>query len=87
MRSERYKTSEMASNMDEEDRKDFWSKNSGDEAQGGEPEGSFLKSLLIDIVIAVILAAAVLYFIRPTIVKQSSMEDTLHENDYMIMYR
>ena len=36
---------------------------------------------------AVLLASAVLYFIRPTIVKQTSMEDTLHENDYMIMYR
>ena len=49
--------------------------------------GSFFKSLLIDIVIAVILAAIVLFFIRPTIVKQSSMENTLHENDYMIMYK
>lgn len=56
-----------------------------------EPEeesvGSFLKSLLIDLVIAMLLAALVLYFVRPTIVKQSSMEDTLHENDYMIMAR
>ena len=53
----------------------------------GETAGSFLKSLLIEVVIAVILAAIVLFFIRPTIVKQSSMEDTLHENDYMIMYK
>lgn len=52
-----------------------------------ESAGSFFKSLIIDIVIAVALAAIVLFFIRPTIVKQSSMEDTLHENDYMIMYR
>ena len=52
-----------------------------------ETAGSFLKSLLVDVVIAVILAAIVLFFIRPTIVKQSSMEDTLHENDYMIMYK
>lgn len=52
-----------------------------------ETAGSFFKSLLIDIIIAVALAALVLYFIRPTVVKQSSMEDTLHENDYMIMYR
>ncbi len=64
----------------------------GTEAAGGvraagETAGSFLKSLLIDVVIAVILAAIVLFFIRPTIVKQSSMEDTLHENDYMIMYK
>ena len=29
----------------------------------------------------------VLFFIRPTIVKQTSMEDTFHENDYLIMYR
>ncbi len=49
--------------------------------------GSFLKSLLVDIVIAILLASAVLYFIRPTIVKQTSMENTLHPNDYMIMYR
>ncbi len=56
-------------------------------ASVGEAAGSFLKSLLIDVIIAVILAAIVLFFIRPTIVKQSSMEDTLHENDYMIMYK
>lgn len=52
-----------------------------------ETAGSFFKSLLIDVVIAIVLAAIVLFFIRPTIVKQSSMEDTLHENDYMILYR
>ena len=56
-------------------------------APSGETAGSFLKSLLIDVVIAIILATIVLYFIRPTIVKQTSMEDTLHENDYMIMYK
>lgn len=56
-----------------------------DEKESGA--GSFIKSLLVDIVIAVCLAGAVLYFIRPTIVKQTSMENTLHENDYMIMYR
>lgn len=52
-----------------------------------ETPGDFIKTLLIDIVIAVILAAIVLFFIRPTIVKQTSMENTLHENDYMIMYK
>lgn len=52
-----------------------------------EPTGSFMKSLIIDIIIAIILASIVLFFIRPTVVKQSSMENTLHENDYMIMYR
>ncbi len=50
-----------------------------------ETAASFLKSLLVDLVIALVLAGLVLYFIRPTIVRQSSMEETLHENDYMIM--
>lgn len=53
----------------------------------GETAAGFVKSLLIDVVIAIALAALVLAFIRPTIVKQSSMEDTLHENDYMIMFK
>lgn len=77
--------------MNEEDRRDFWSGAAvGEHAEAqtaGQKAGSFMKNLLIDIVIAVALAAVVLYFIRPTIVKQTSMEDTLHENDYMIMYR
>lgn len=90
MRADRYKKSELKSSMNATDRADFWS---GAEAGTHVPEppretaGSFIKSLLVDIIIALILASAVLYFIRPTIVKQSSMEDTLHENDYMIMYR
>lgn len=91
MRSDRYKTSNLKTTMNEEDRKDFWSGASIDEhaekPSAGQKAGSFLKSLLVDILIAVCLAAAVLYFIRPTIVKQTSMEDTLHENDYLIMYR
>ncbi len=48
---------------------------------------SIIKSLVIDVIIAFALAAVLLYFIRPTIVKQSSMENTLHNNDYMIMSR
>ena len=32
-------------------------------------------------------AGAVLYFIRPTIVKQTSMQSTMNPNDYLIMYR
>ena len=91
MRSDRYKTSDERSTMIEEDRRDFWNGNSIDQ-HGAQPAknesaGSFFRSLIIDVLIALLLAAAVLYFIRPTIVKQTSMEDTLHENDYMIMYR
>lgn len=91
MRSDRYKTSDLKTTMNEEDRQDFWNGAAIDEHAGnptaGQKAGSFIKSLLVDIIIAVCLAGAVLYFIRPTIVKQTSMENTLHENDYMIMYR
>lgn len=91
MRSDRYKTSDLKTTMNKEDREDFWNGAAIDEHAGnptaGQKAGSFIKSLLADILIAVCLAGAVLYFIRPTIVKQTSMENTLHENDYMIMYR
>ena len=91
MRSDRYKTSNLKTTMNEEDRKDFWNGAAiGEHAEkptAGQKAGSFFKSLLIDIIIAILLASAVLFFIRPTIVKQTSMEDTLRENDYMIMYR
>ena len=63
---------------------DYNSKHLASETSGA---GSFFVNLLVDIVIAVILAAIVLFFIRPTVVKQTSMENTLHNNDYMIMYR
>ena len=90
MRADRYKKSNYTTGMNEEDRQDFWNGNSIDEHNvkpARSTAGSFIKSLLIDVIIAVYLAGAVLYFVRPTIVKQSSMEDTLFENDYMIMYR
>ena len=74
-------------NYSEEHLNDMKNAVTGGAKPEGETAGSFLKSLLIDVIIAVILAAIVLFFIRPTIVKQSSMEDTLHENDYMIMYK
>ena len=91
MRSDRYKKSELKSDMNAEDRRDFWSGaeagKHAEPASAGQQAGSFLKSLFTDVVIAVILASIVLVFIRPTVVRQTSMEDTLHERDYMIMYR
>ena len=48
---------------------------------------NFVKSLIKDIIVAAILAAVVISFVRPTIVKQTSMQDTLNPNDYIIMYR
>ena len=47
----------------------------------------FIKSLIKDIIVAAILTAVVISFVRPTIVKQTSMQDTLNPNDYIIMYR
>jgi signal peptidase I len=94
MRSDRYKKpEELSTRKEKRDHEEFWAGTPAGETGGeasapkGSGAGSFIKSLLIDVVIAAALAAAVLYFIRPTIVKQTSMENTLHENDYMIMYR
>ena len=47
----------------------------------------FLKSLIKDVIIAALLAAAVLYFVRPTIVQQTSMQPTMNPNDYIIIYK
>ena len=47
----------------------------------------FVKSLIKDIIGAAILTAVVISFVRPTIVKQTSMQDTLNPNDYIIMHR
>lgn len=38
-----------------------------------------------DIVIAIIIAALVIQFIKPTIVKESSMEPTLYANNYLFL--
>ena len=74
MRSDRYKTpEELSTRKDKQEHADFWNGTpAGETSSDAQQSGG---------------AAAVLYFIRPTSVKQSSMEDTLHENDYMIMYR
>ena len=50
-------------------------------------EPSFWKSLLTDLVIAGILAFAIINVVRPTIVKQTSMQNTFQPNDYVIMYK
>lgn len=40
-----------------------------------------------DIAMAVLVAILIMQFVRPTIVQQHSMEDTLHENDYVFLNR
>lgn len=55
--------------------------------ENAKAEPSFIKSLITDLVIAAVIAGAILFFVRPTIVKQTSMLDTFQPNDYVIMYR
>jgi signal peptidase I len=38
-----------------------------------------------DIAIAVAIAIVIMQFVKPTIVKEHSMEDTLHPNDYIFL--
>ena len=52
---------------------------------GGGKE--FLKELVKDIVIAAAIVAAVSVFFRPTLVKETSMEPNIDNNDYLIMSR
>ena len=44
-----------------------------------------LKEWIVDIVTAVIIAVVILQFIKPTIVREHSMENTLHSNDYLFV--
>ena len=60
--------------------------------EGSEPEvkkpakkGSFLKDLIKDIIIAVVIVLAITAEIKPTIVKEESMLDTLQENNYLFV--
>lgn len=43
------------------------------------------KEWVKDIVIAVVIGLIIVQFIRPTVVKEHSMEGTLHENDYIFL--
>ena len=47
----------------------------------------FAKNLMVDILFSAVIAGAVLFFVRPTVVRGQSMENTLHDGDYMIMSR
>ena len=44
-----------------------------------------MKELLKDIIIAIVIVAVITIVIKPTIVKESSMEPTLYENNYLII--
>ncbi|MGX8774890.1 MAG: signal peptidase I [Bacillota bacterium] len=53
----------------------------------GRKKGSFLKDLIKDIIIAVVIVLAITAVIKPTIVKEVSMLDTLQENNYLLVYK
>ncbi|QAT43483.1 signal peptidase I [Aminipila luticellarii] len=44
-----------------------------------------MKGFIKEIVIAVIIAFVIMQFIKPTIVKESSMQPTLYENNYILL--
>lgn len=44
-----------------------------------------MKEWIRDIIAAIAIAAVILTFIKPTIVKETSMEPTLHNNDYLFI--
>lgn len=44
-----------------------------------------IKELVKDVIIAVVIVAGVSIFIRPTLVKETSMEPSIEPNDYLIM--
>ncbi len=46
-----------------------------------------MKEWVKDILIAILIAVAVMQFIKPTVVKESSMEPNFNENDYLFVSR
>lgn len=44
-----------------------------------------MKELIKDVIVALIIVGAITVVIKPTIVKESSMEPTLYENNYLIV--
>ncbi len=48
---------------------------------------SGLKEFLKELVIAIVIAFLIMQVIKPTIVKESSMEPTLYENNYLLLNR
>lgn len=46
-----------------------------------------MKGFIKEILIAVAIALVIMQFIKPTIVKETSMQPTLYENDYLLLNR
>lgn len=50
-----------------------------------ETKGYWIKEWLKEIILAIIIAVVVMQFIKPTIVKQRSMEPNFYTNDYLLV--
>ena len=46
-----------------------------------------MKGFIKEILIAIAIALVIMQFIKPTIVKETSMQPTLYENDYLLLNR
>jgi len=46
-----------------------------------------IKEWIKDILIAIVVSVIIMQFIKPTIVREHSMEETLKENDYILLSR
>ena len=46
-----------------------------------------MKGFLKELAIAIAIALVIMQFIKPTIVKETSMQPTLYENDYLLLNR
>ena len=60
----------------------------GRASRGKRQRSSLARNVLIwarDIAIALLIAAIIMQFIKPTLVQQSSMENTLHQSDYIFL--
>ena len=49
--------------------------------------GTWIKEWVIQIILAIVIAVIVMQFIKPTIVKQRSMEPNFYTNDYLLVSR
>ena len=59
----------------------------GGRGQEKTKKASELIAWIRDIAIAIIIALVISRFITPTIVQEHSMDDTLHNNDYLILWK
>ena len=60
-------------------------KENGKDIKSNKKNNSGVRGWVKDIAVAVIIAVVVLQFIKPTVVREHSMEPTFHSNDYLFL--